>query len=412
MIYGLLGKKLSHSLSPQIHSLFGEYPYELFCREENELDSFFADEKIKAFNVTVPYKIEAYNRCDFLSDTAKKIGSVNTVVRDENGKLYGDNTDYFGFSRMAEKYGADFRNKKVLILGSGGASLAVKTVVQDSGAREIITVSRTGENHYGNIDKHFDADIIVNTTPVGMYPNNGEKLIDLKKFTSLECVLDLIYNPLKTQLLLDADELNISNGNGLYMLVAQGLRSAELFLNKKFDNSVINYAYNKIKNDETNIVLIGMPGCGKSTVGKILAEKLSKNFIDTDLEIERKTSRKIPEIFSENGEEFFREIEAEIVEENGKILGAVIATGGGAVLKTENRNALKQNGITVYLKKDLSQLSIEGRPLSKNYETLQKLYDERKFVYESFADFSVDVDSDADVTVERIIEKLNEKAAL
>lgn len=403
-MYGLLGRSLDHSLSPQIHSLFGDYPYGFFCREENELDSFFADEKIKAFNVTVPYKIEAYNRCDFLSDTAKKIGSVNTVVRKQDGRLYGDNTDYFGFSCMAEKYGADFKNKKVLILGSGGASLAVKAVVQDSGARKTVVVSRTGKNNYQNISEHYGADIIVNTTPVGMYPHNGERLIDLKQFKSLSCVLDLIYNPMKTQLLLDADELGIPNGNGLYMLVAQGLRSAELFFGKKFDEGVIEKAYRKINNEITNIILIGMPGCGKSTVGKFLAEKLSKKLFDIDAEIEEKTSKKITEIFEEFGEEKFREIETEVIKNYCREMSMIVATGGGAVLKKENRNALKQNGIIVYLKKDINGLATEGRPLSSDEAAVKKLYNERKAIYESFADFTVEVDENAEITAERVIE--------
>ena len=228
-MYGLLGRKLSHSLSPQIHALFGSYPYELFCREPEELDEFFSDRTLKAYNVTIPYKVDAYNHCDELSPTAKKIGSVNTVVRKADGTLYGDNTDYFGFDYMSESCGADYKNKKVLVLGSGGASLTVCTVAKDCGAREIIVVSRSGENNYENIHNHYDADIIVNTTPVGMFPNNGERLLDLTKFTNLSNVLDLIYNPCKTALLLDAEELGIPCANGLTMLVAQGLRAAEQF---------------------------------------------------------------------------------------------------------------------------------------------------------------------------------------
>ena len=406
-MYGLLGKKLGHSLSPQIHSLFGDYPYELYCHEKNELDDFFADTTLKAFNVTVPYKIEAFKRCTTISDTARKIGSVNTVVRNDDGTLFGDNTDYFGFSRMAKKYGADFNGKKVLVLGSGGASLSVRAVAQDEGAREIIVVSRSGENNYDNLDRHYDADIIVNTTPVGMYPHNGERLIDLSKFTAVTCVLDLIYNPMKTQLLFDADELSIPNGNGLYMLVAQGLRSAELFLDQKFDDSIIDKAYNTLKRDETNIVLVGMPGCGKTTVGKILAKKLSKKVIDTDDEIVKKLNRPIPKVFAEKGEEFFRGVETEVVREQGKLLGSVIATGGGAVLKKENRDALKQNGTVIYLDRDISILATDGRPLSKDAEALKKIYDIRKPIYESFADFTVKISFDPNEAADKIIEYIN-----
>lgn len=403
-MYGLLGHKLGHSLSPQIHRLFGDYVYELFCREKNELDAFFADEKIAAFNVTIPYKVEAYNRCDILSKAAKKIGSVNTVVRNADGTLYGDNTDYFGFMKMAERYGADFKGKKVLILGSGGASLTVQCAARDCGAAEIVVVSRTGENNYENIGQHYDADIIVNTTPVGMFPNNGGRLIELRKFRNVGCVLDLIYNPLKTQLLLDAQELAVPNGNGLYMLVAQGLRSAELFLDKKLDEDLIDKAYNEIKKEIGNIVLIGMPGCGKSTVGRIIAEKISKNFVDTDTEIEKKSDKKIPQIFSENGEVFFRKTEAETVEECGKKFGCVIATGGGAVLKKENRAALKQNGTVVYLKRNPAELSLDGRPLSEGENAVARLYGERREIYESMADCTVEVDGNAQITAERVIE--------
>ncbi len=403
-MYGLLGRKLSHSLSPQIHAHFGSYNYELFCREPDELDEFFADEKLKAYNVTIPYKIEAFNRCDVLSETAKKIGSVNTVIRLADGTLYGDNTDYFGFDFMSKSCGADYNGKKVLVLGSGGASLTVCAVAKDFGAKEIIVVSRSGENNYGNIDKHYDADIIVNTTPVGMYPNNGERLVDLKKFTKLSCVLDLIYNPCRTRLLLDAQELRIPCANGLTMLVAQGLRSAEQFPDVTLQNTDISNVCELMLKEQKNIVLIGMPGCGKSTVGKILAEKLQRELLDTDEEIIRADGRTIPEIFENDGETFFRELETKAVELVGKQLSKIIATGGGAVIKKENRDALRQNSTTVYLKKDLSLLSLEGRPLSKNEDAVIKIYEARKDTYEAFADFTVEVDTDAKITAERVIE--------
>ena len=403
-MYGLLGRKLSHSLSPQIHAHFGSYNYELFCREPEELDEFFKDKTLKAYNVTIPYKIEAFNRCDEFSETAKKIGSVNTVIRRDDGTLYGDNTDYFGFDFMSKSCGADYNGKKVLVLGSGGASLTVCAVAKDCGAREIIVVSRSGENNYGNIDKHYDADIIVNTTPVGMYPNNGERLVDLKQFTNLGNVLDLIYNPCRTRLLLDAEELGIPCANGLTMLVAQGLRSAEQFPDIQLCNKDINAVCTAMLKEQKNVVLIGMPGCGKSTVGKILAEKLQRELLDTDEEIIRADGRTIPEIFENDGEEIFRKIETDVVISAGKNLSKVIATGGGAVIKKENRDALKQNGTIVYLKKDLSLLSLEGRPLSKNEDAVIKIYEARKDTYEAFADFTVEVDADAKITAERVIE--------
>lgn len=403
-MYGLLGRKLSHSLSPQIHAHFGSYSYELFCREPEELDDFFADTTLKAYNVTIPYKVDAYNHCDELSETAKKIGSVNTVIRRADGTLYGDNTDYFGFDYMSKSCSADYKGKKVLVLGSGGASLTVCTVAKDCGAREIIVVSRSGENNYGNLDKHCDADIIVNTTPVGMFPNNGERLVDLGKFKKLECVLDLIYNPCKTRFLLDAEELGIPHANGLTMLVAQALRSAEQFIDQKLGDETIERVYNAILKEQKNIVLIGMPGCGKSTVGKLLSEKLQRELLDTDSEIVKADGRAIPEIFSAEGEPFFRGLETEAVKTVGKQLGKIIATGGGAVMKKENRDALKQNGTVIYLKKDLSLLALDGRPLSKDEDAVRKIYEARKDTYESFADFTVEVSPDADITTERVIE--------
>ena len=403
-MYGLLGRTLSHSLSPQIHAHFGSYPYELFCREPEELDEFFADETLKAYNVTIPYKVEAFNRCDELSDTAKKIGSVNTVIRRADGTLYGDNTDYFGFEYMSKKCGADYKDKKVLVLGSGGASLTVCTVAKDCSAKEIVVVSRSGENNYENICKHYDAQIIINTTPVGMYPHNDERLIDLARFTRLECVLDLIYNPCRTQLLLDAKELNIPHANGMTMLVAQALRSAEQFIEKKLGDETIDRVCKEILKEQENIVLIGMPGCGKSTVGKILAQKLGRELLDTDGEIIKADGRTIPEIFTTEGEPFFRELETEACRDAGKCLTKIIATGGGAVIKKENRDALKQNGTVIYLKKDLSLLSLDGRPLSKDEDAVRKIYEARKDTYEAFADFTVDVSPDAEITAERVIE--------
>lgn len=402
-MYGLLGRTLSHSLSPQIHAHFYSQPYELFCREPEELDAFFADRSLKAYNVTIPYKVEAYNRCDRLSDTAKKIGSVNTVIRLEDGTLFGDNTDYFGFSYMSASCGADYNGRKVLVLGSGGASLTVCAVAEDCGAREIIVVSRNGENNYQNLSLHYDADIIVNTTPVGMYPHNGERLIDLTEFKGLRCVLDLIYNPCKTQLLLDAEELGIPHANGLTMLVAQALRSAEQFIGKKLGDETIERVYNAILSEQKNIVLIGMPGCGKSTVGKLLCEKLGREVLDTDSEIVKADGRTIPEIFSAEGEGFFRQLETQAVKNVGKQLGKIVATGGGAVMKKENRDALKQNGTVIYLKKDLSLLSLDGRPLSKDEDAVRKIYEARKDTYEAFADYTVEVSDNADITAERVI---------
>ena len=401
-MYGLLGRKLSHSLSPQIHSYFGSYGYELFCRESEELDSFFEDESIDAFNVTIPYKIEAFERCDILSDTAKEIGSVNTVVR-KGGMLYGYNTDLFGFEYMVKRAGAEFTGKKVLVLGSGGAS---KTAVASSkrlGAREVIVISRSGENNYENIYDNEDAQIIVNTTPVGMFPENGASPVSLKKFKHIEFVADLIYNPCMTALLIEASELGIPYTNGMPMLVAQGFLSSELFFDKKYDDGIIENALTDILHRMKNIVLIGMPGSGKTTAGKKLAALTGKDFADTDEIIVKSEGRSIPDIFEQSGEEYFRNAETAAVSECGKRLGIIIATGGGAVMRKENRDALRQNGLVIYLRRGLDELSREGRPLSSGDCALSRIFEERRAVYEGFADYIIDVDRDPEVTAERLL---------
>ena len=401
-MFGLLGRKLGHSLSPEIHALLCDYKYDLYPTEPEKLDEFFASKALTGYNVTIPYKVEAFNRCATLSETAKKAGSVNTVTRNADGTLHGDNTDYFGFSYMAEKVGCDFNGKKVLILGSGGASLTVQLVASDMGAKEIIAVSRSGENNYENISLHYDSDIIVNTTPVGMYPNNGERLIELDKFTRCRKVLDLIYNPARTPLLLDAEKLGIDCINGLYMLVAQALRAAESFIKKEIPLSRIDEIYNIILAKQKNIVLVGMPGCGKSTLAALLSEKTGRECVDTDAAVE-KCGMKIPEIFAEFGEEEFRRRETEAVRKIAKEAGRIIATGGGAVLKAENRTALRENSTVIFLKASTEKLATDGRPLSKDLETLKRMYEQRLPLYEETADITVEVDPDPEITLGRIL---------
>jgi len=398
-MFGLLGRKLGHSLSPQIHEKLGDYTYDLFCREPDELEEFFSDKTLKGYNVTIPYKVDAFNACDELSERAKKIGSVNTCIRRADGSLLGDNTDYFGFSYMAKKAKADFQNKKVLVLGSGGASRTVQVVARDEGAKEIVVVSRTGENNYENISRHYDADIIVNTTPVGMYPENGERIIDLTEFKNCTSVLDLIYNPLKTPLLLDAEKMGINFSNGLVMLVAQAVKSAEQFIEREISEEKIDEVYNSLLADRKNVVFVGMPGSGKSTVGKMLSEKLGKEFFDTDKMVEEKEGRKIPEIFAEKGEEYFRNIESECVKEAGKKMGVVIATGGGAILRKENRDALRQNGTVIFLQREISSLATDGRPLSSSEDILKNMLEIRTPLYNEVADFRVKTNDNAEITL-------------
>ena len=404
-MYGLLGKTLGHSLSPQIHSYFGDYPYELFCREPDELDDFFADDSIKAFNVTIPYKIEAYNRCDILSETAEKIKSVNTVVK-KDGKLYGYNTDLFGFLYTVKKLGADLKGKKVIILGSGGASRTVKAACDRENAAETVIISRSGENNYNNISLHTDADIIINTTPVGMFPENDASPVDLSIFNNLQAVIDLIYNPIKTRLLLQAEALGIPCSNGLSMLVAQGLKSSELFFGTKLDEALIEKAFNELSSQMKNIVLIGMPGCGKTTVGKKLAALTGRSFRDTDDLIESASGKTIPDIFEEDGEEKFRIIESSAVSSCAKKLGIVIATGGGAILRKSNRISLKQNGVIVYLRRPVEELSQAGRPLSAGDDAVKRLYDQRSPIYEALADYIIDVGSSPEVTADTVLKTI------
>ena len=399
---GLIGHKLGHSFSPEIHSFLADYKYKLYEMEENQVGTFLESCHLDAMNVTIPYKKTVMPYLHFISDEAKRIGSVNTIVKRSDG-LYGYNTDYFGFSYMLKKSGIEVKGKKVLILGSGGASVTVNAVLSDLTAKEIVVISRSGENNYESIEKHSDADVIVNTTPVGMYPNNGKSPVELSIFSSLTGVLDLIYNPAETRLLYDAKNLGIPYINGLSMLVAQGKKAAEIFTGEEIPDSEIEPIVKGIEDKTKNIVLIGMPGSGKSTAGKLLAERLGRKFVDTDEIIKEKAGMSIPEIFSLYGEEKFRAIETEAANDTGKLSGLVIATGGGIITRKENRYPLKQNSVTVWLKRDLALLPVDGRPISQQ-NSLTELYEKRAPLYEDFADITVNVNENAAETVQRIIE--------
>ncbi len=407
--FGLLGRKLSHSISPEIHNLLCDYEYIFFEKEPDELDEFFEKREFSGLNVTIPYKKDVIKYCAELSETAKKIGSVNTITVRDDGSLYGDNSDYFGFSYMIEKSGIDVKNKTAMVLGTGGASLTVNAVLVDLGVKEIISVSRNGEVNYSNVYS-FDPDIIVNTTPVGMYPNNGERLIDLSRFTHLSGCLDLIYNPALTPFLYDAKKLGVPYANGLTMLVAQAKMSAEKFINGKISTEKIDEITDKLSFERKNIVLIGMPGCGKSTLSELLGKELKREVVDTDALIVENEGRAIPEIFSCDGEEYFRICETKAVSECAKKSSLVIATGGGAVLKEENRYFLKQNSVVVWLKRDFSRLAMEGRPLSKSIEAIREIEKVRTPIYSSLADIEVDVSDDVNVTLKELKGKLYENS--
>lgn len=406
MRFGLLGRKLGHSYSPQIHALLGDYEYPLYEKEPEEIEEFMTSGEFDGMNVTIPYKETVIPYMSQLSDTAKKIGSVNTVTRMPDGKLYGDNTDYYGFSYLLESAGFDVKDKKVIVLGNGGASKTVVCVCTDKGAKEVTVISRRSEtDNYESISKHYDADYIINTTPVGMYPDNGKSPIELEFFKSCKGVADLIYNPSKTQLLLDAEKLSIPAVNGLTMLCAQGVKAAESFTKQKYDNGKAKEITKKLESQMLNIVLVGMPGCGKSTAAKLISSMLGRELIDTDELIKEKEGREIPEIFKDNGEEYFRNAESLAVKHAGKQSGKIIATGGGAILRDENKAALRQNSVVVFLKRDLSQLDTDGRPLSMN-NPLEEMYKKRLPHYEAVCDITVEVAPEKEETARRILKGL------
>lgn len=400
---GLLGRQLKHSYSPAIHQLLGDYEYRLFEIEPEALKDFLQNADFDGINVTMPYKKAVIPYLDELTPIAMELNAVNTIVR-HSGKLVGDNTDYWGFRSMVDKSGLSPAGKKCLVLGSGGASQVAQTVLRDLNA-EVIVISRTGENHYGNLMKHADAAILVNTTPLGMYPHTGISPVDLGLFQSLEGVLDVVYNPARTQLLLDAQQRGIVAMNGLWMLVSQAMYASVRFTGNESLSMGIDDIYNILKSQMENIILIGMPGCGKSTVGKLLAEKTGKPFVDTDEEIINLAQKSIPRIFAEDGERVFRQLENQILEKLGKQSGLVIATGGGCVTQQNNYPLLHQNGRIFWLQRDLDRLPADGRPLSVA-SSINEMYEQRKALYASFADHIIDNNGTAENTVLSILEKL------
>ncbi|MBQ8427203.1 MAG: shikimate dehydrogenase [Clostridia bacterium] len=402
--FALIGSSLKHSYSKIIHAKLGEYPYELVELEENQLKAF-VDSEVCGFNVTIPYKKKIIEYLDELDESALKIGAVNTVVK-RDGKAYGYNTDFKGMIYMLSRAGISVKDKCVLILGSGGTSNTATAVCEYLGAKEIISVSRSGKVNYENCYELTDTEIIINTTPVGMYPNTDGTPIDIDKFDKLLAVVDVIYNPRLTKLIYNAKEKGLKYTSGLPMLVAQAKYAKDLFYNQTSPDSVIESVIDEIYSETLNIVLIGMPGSGKSTIGEILSEKLNREFIDTDEEIVKRVGKSIPEIFEEDGEEYFRKVESEVLIEVGKQSGKIIATGGGVVKNVLNYFPLKCNGKIFYLERSIEKLSTDGRPLSKDRATIEKLYQERKDAYKKFADITVNNDTDIEITVKGVIDNL------
>ena len=402
--FGLLGEKLGHSYSPQIHGLLYPNEYRLYEVAPDKLDEFLSTTGLAAMNVTIPYKKAVIPHCAELSDTARRIGSVNTLVKKPNG-WHGYNTDYDGFAYMLRHSGARVKGKKALIFGNGGASLTVRAVLEDMGAAEVRVISRSGQDNYENISRHADAAIAVNATPVGMYPNNGAAVVDLRLLPRLEAVLDLVYNPAKTALLLQAEALGLKYENGLGMLAAQAKRAAELFTGGVIDDGKIEEITLTLSRRMRKIVLIGMPGCGKSSVGKALARRMNREFFDADALVERSAGMSIPKIFEKEGEEGFRRRETQALAELCGGSGRVISAGGGAVTRDENLPLIRQNSTAVWIRRALEKLPSAGRPLSQAHGA-HELYERRRPLYERFADMSVENDADIETCAERIVEAL------
>lgn len=401
---GLLGGKLGHSFSPQIHGALADYRYTLWEKSPEELDDFLKNGDFTGLNVTIPYKKDVMPYCAELSEQAKKVGAVNTIVRRRDGTLLGHNTDYFGFAYLLKQSGIAVAGKKCLVLGTGGASVTVQAVLREQGA-QVVVLSRSGPENYDHLERHADAALIVNATPVGMYPNTGVSPVDLKCFPKLEGVLDLIYNPARTQFLLDAEKLGVPGWNGLSMLVAQAKESAEWFTGKAIPDERIGEIYARLRRETENLIIIGMPGSGKTTVGRLLAQATGKTFVDVDEEIIRTAGMSIPEIFAASGEAGFRKIETAVLSRLGKGSGQVIATGGGCVTRAENYPLLHQNGRILRLRRDIGKLPKDGRPLSLAND-LSEMAAQREPLYAAFADLTFDNNGALDDTLKTILEAI------
>ena len=406
MKYGLIGEHLGHSYSREIHAQVADYDYELCEVAPEELDSFLRKAEFRAINVTIPYKQSVIPYLSYISPQAESIGAVNTVVN-RDGKLWGYNTDFAGMEALIARMGLSLRGKKVLILGTGGTSKTARAVCESAGAREILKVSRRASGEAVSYEKavsgHGDAEILINTTPVGMYPRCGEAPIDLAHFPGLEGVVDAVYNPLRTRLVQAGQERGVPAEGGLYMLAGQGVCASAIFLGKEFDPALTEGVYRAILGRKQNIVLIGMPSCGKTTVGRLLAERCGRRLIDTDEKIVERLGEPIADFMARNGEAAFRDVEQEVVAGVADESGCVIATGGGAVLRQENLRLLRQNGLLVFLDRPLEQrMPTADRPLSASREALERRYRERYGLYVAAADLVVDASGAIEDEVETI----------
>ncbi|HPE16956.1 MAG TPA: shikimate kinase [Oscillospiraceae bacterium] len=398
---GLVGKTLGHSFSPLLHKWMWGCDYALWPMDEDAARAFFAARDFDGVNVTIPYKRLALSLCDEVDPRAVRIGAVNTVVN-RNGRLFGCNTDYGGMKFCIARAGISLAGRKVLVFGSGGTSHTACAVAQDAGAREIVVVSRAGENNYENLSRHEDAEILLNTTPVGMYPDTERCVADPSRFPRLSGVVDVVYNPLTTLLVARARTLGIPATGGLPMLAAQAKYAAELFTGQSLPDELTEQCLSRLSRMQRNLILIGMPGCGKTTVGKMLAARLERPFVDLDAEIERSAGRRIPDIFAGAGENAFRDLETEALRRVGKEHGAVVACGGGAVLRPENRFLMRQNGKLYYLLRDTEKLASDGRPLSRSPEAVKRLFEARRGIYEAISDARIDCNGAPETAADEI----------
>jgi shikimate dehydrogenase len=399
---GLLGEKLGHSYSPQIHAELADYEYKLYEVTRENLEDFVRNGDWNGLNVTIPYKKMVVPFCDELSPIARAIGSVNTLVKRADGTIYGDNTDAFGFECLMKKNNVDPKGKKTLILGNGGACVSVKAVLENAGA-DVVVISRSGENNYDNLYLHEDAQIIVNTTPVGMYPNNGMSPVDLKLFPHCEAVLDIIYNPERTALVLQAEEMGLACDTGLYMLVAQAKRSSELFAGINIPTERIDEIERKLSHEMRNVIIIGMPGSGKSSIAEKLGQMMNHEVAELDEIFETEYNISPADCIKTQGEEQFRQMETELIRAKGKASGLIISTGGGAVTRPENYPLLHQNGTIFWIKRDIELLPVDGRPISQSND-LNRLYEIRQPMYERFADYVIENDTSIEEAAEKIFE--------
>lgn len=412
MIYGLLGEHLSHSYSKFIHERLCDYQYDLLEMTPDQLDCFLKEKSFNGVNVTIPYKQTVIPYLDELDDSVKKIGAVNTILND-NGILKGYNTDYFGFLSTLQFNDISVTGKKVLVLGNGGASKAVCAALNDLQVGKIIKVKKNISNETITYEecyqKHSDAQVIINTSPVGMYPNVNEAPIDLNCFSNLESVVDVIYNPLKTRLLVEAQEKGCRIADGLIMLVAQAIKSIEIFTKKKMDLASVALLSEEIKKEKYNIVFIGMPGSGKSTVSALVAKSLNRKLFEVDQLIVDKLAMSIEDYFALYSEEEFRKKETEVILEIAKETNSVISCGGGVIKNAVNMQALKMNGIVIFLDRDIEKLALmQGRPLSTNRDQVKKLYDERIASYRRYADIIIENNTTIDEAVEKCLKGIEE----